>query len=459
MNKATKPQNIPEALAQVKTILEAARQEQQVPGLSIAVVHDQRVLWSQGIGMANLQAQHPATPHTLYGVGSITKLLTATALLHLRDQGRLLLDEPVERYVPTFILASRFADPRPPTFRQLLSHTAGLPREAPLDYWQSQVFPSAVLVLESLKQTELIFEPLHSYKYSNLGYAILGYALEQIAHQPYQHYLTEQILRPLGMDQSGYEISRLDNTRLATGYMLKQGGIAQRETTPPDYRALTSAMGLYSSVEDLTRFLSLQFHEGPADNTHVLGASTLREMRTPVYLAPDWQSAMALSWKVERIGEHTALTHGGGVYGYTTSVMIVPEVKLGVAISTNAFFEDSDWRPAPWSRVILETLLPLISASNTQATLYASQQDWHRYLGRYEVPGFAEVDIALVDGQLAVRRPGNAGIWMILIPEQRHCFRVQGGILDGEHVVFQVDEAGVVKQIQAGSFTLSKCHS
>src|SRR5260370_38936110 len=106
--------------------------------------------------------------------------------------------------------------------------------------------------------------------------------------------------------------------------------------------------------------------------------------------------------------------------------------------------------------MILEILLPLIGASNTQVALHASQQDWHMYLGRYMVPGFAEVEIALTDGQLVVRRPGNTGIWMILIAEQRHCFRVQGGLLDGERVVFQVDESGVVMQVQAVSFTLSK---
>src|SRR6266581_396090 len=193
MNLDKNDPEIEAALVLLDAQIEAERKDQKIPGLSAAVIYDQEIIWFKGFGYANVQEQMPADSRTVYRVGSITKLFTATMLMQLRDAGKLQLDDPIEKYVPAFKLKSPFDDQRSPTFRQVVSHTAGLPIEAPLDYWQTLEFPTIEKVLESLKDAEMVFPAMTKFKYSNLGFAILGYALEVIANQPFKEYIVEHI--------------------------------------------------------------------------------------------------------------------------------------------------------------------------------------------------------------------------------------------------------------------------
>jgi CubicO group peptidase (beta-lactamase class C family) len=194
------------ALAGLDVQIEAARQEQHVPGLSVVIVADQDVLFLKGYGLADLVNALPATPHTIYRIGSNTKLFTATMLMQLRDAGKLQLDDPVERYLPAFSIPSRFPDSPPITFRQLATHTSGLPLEAPLEYGYhfTRTFPSIEALLSSLTYLERCQPPYTAYRYSNLGFNILGHTLAQIAQQPYAEYVTQHLLNPLGMNDSGF---------------------------------------------------------------------------------------------------------------------------------------------------------------------------------------------------------------------------------------------------------------
>src|SRR3990170_5165078 len=181
-------------LALLNARLETERQERGIPGMSVAVVYDQATLWAKGFGTANLEMGVPATPKTVYRVASITKLFTATMLLQLRDAGKLSLDDPIKRFLPTFEIESRFADSGPITLRQVMTHMAGLPRECSIDRWAMSESPSIEAVLDSLRDSETVFPPMAKYKYSNLGIAILGHALEVAAGQGYAEYVTRNIL-------------------------------------------------------------------------------------------------------------------------------------------------------------------------------------------------------------------------------------------------------------------------
>ncbi len=442
----------------ISNSIELVRDEQNLPGLSIAVVHDRDILWSAGFGYADQEQQITATPETLYGVGSITKLITVTTLLRLRDDGQLHLDQPVEQILPELAqVSSPFADPRPVTFRQILSHTAGLPREAAssLSYWNSAQYPSIDQLLKSLEQTKLIFPPLTQWKYSNLGYALLGHAIERLSGIAYQQYVTQCILRPQGMIHSGFQIDALDQTTLATGYQLATGQ-APQYAPRPDYAAFTSAMGLYASVKDLARFITLQFHDGPADEAHPLGVASLREMHTPVFMDATWQSGVVLGWRLERIADEIALTHSGGVFGYTSNITVLPTTHLGVVILTNGFMQDSLWRPAALSRTILEQLAPVAHQITAQSSITTHSQELTRYTGTYTIPGLITMDIIIHNGKLLAGQPdATPAARFALVPElEAHTFRATGGPVNGERVIFQVDEDGSVIQAQAGNFLL-----
>ena len=131
----------------------------QLPSLTIGIVYDQELIWAQGYGYADLERQAPATPRTLYRIASITKTFTATAIMQLRDAGRLRLDDPVVDYLPWFQLRNPFDQAPVVTIRHLLTHTAGLPREAAFPYWTDHNFPTREQIREALPSQPMIYPP------------------------------------------------------------------------------------------------------------------------------------------------------------------------------------------------------------------------------------------------------------------------------------------------------------
>ena len=195
-------------LTEIEADAENARVKAKIPGMSMVIVYDQDVLLAKGFGYADLEKQIPADPQTVYRAGSVTKSFTALMLMQLRDAGKLQLDDPIEKYLPEFKIKSRFPDARPATFRQVAAHYSGLPREAPMlhEYRATDEFPSVEDQLKSLTtaNSEMMIPPMTLYSYSNLGYDIMGLALSRIAKQPYDRYVADQILKPLGMNSSGF---------------------------------------------------------------------------------------------------------------------------------------------------------------------------------------------------------------------------------------------------------------
>ncbi len=126
--------DVKDALAQIATQLEKEWKDKKIPGLSAAIIYDQSTIWADSYGYANQEQEFPATSQTLYSVASITKPVTATLMMHLRDAGKLQLDDPLEKHLPGFKVKSRLSNIRPPTLRQVAAHVSGLPAEAPLDY-------------------------------------------------------------------------------------------------------------------------------------------------------------------------------------------------------------------------------------------------------------------------------------------------------------------------------------
>jgi len=330
-----KDSKVKAALARIDARIERECQSNEFPGLSVAVVHDQETIWTRSFGYADVEREIPTSPQTVFKIGSVTKLFTATMLMQLRDAGKLQLDDPIEKYLPAFKVKSRFSDPRPPTFRQVAAHVSGLPAEAPLDYFMTSKFPTIKEILESLKNTEMVAPPLAKFQYSNLGYAIMGHALELIANQAYTQYITENILQPLGMHSSGFNPTPEMASRLATGYIAIKG--RPPEIAPQwDLAAFIPCGGMYSTVEDMAHFISLQFREGPAGGAQILGGTTLREMRSPVFIYPDWQGGRAIGWALRRMYGHTVICHDGAQPGFHAAVIAIPDLKLGVTVMVNA---------------------------------------------------------------------------------------------------------------------------
>lgn len=448
-----------EALDKVDRFLENWLVEQNLPGGSAAIIFDQEVIWSKGFGYADLEKKTPSTPQTLYRVGSITKLFTATMLMQLRDAGKLQLDDPIEKYLPTFKLKSKFANTRPPTFREVVAHMGGIPREAPLDYWYTQKFPTIEEIMASLDQTELTFPPMTEFKYSNLGIAVLGHALETIAGQPYREYVKEHVLQPLGMQASDFELDPETEKQMATGYALEPGK-APEAVGQPSISGFIYAGQLISSVSEMASFISLQFRDAPHDSSEseVLSSSSLREMHAPVFINPDWKSGKGIGWAIEHTDNYTAIGHGGSVTGFNSSIELIPELKLGVALFVNAYAN-------PWLTTIniLDLLTPSVKKWRDQEE--ASHEpglpdDVARYQGNYYFYGVDRLEVQLRDSKLIGVFPKAPGTETTFSFEYqtpgKTAFRMKGGSVNGELAVFELDQDGEISLVRLGSYVYER---
>jgi CubicO group peptidase (beta-lactamase class C family) len=449
------------ALALLEAQLSAFWQEKKIVGLSAAVIYDQEIIWTTSFGYADLEEKIPATPQTIYRIHSISKLFTATMLMQLRDQGKLQLDDPLVKYVPEFQLKSRFGDLPPVTLRQLASHTAGVPKDPPPptggvadDRWEIEP------VLTALKDAEMSFPPLTEYKYSNLGYALLGHALSQVAGQPYEDHIQEHILKPLGMSHSGCELTPELRPYAAKAYSRYQEGRPRRGRPYRSYGGrcggfFVPAWGLFSSVEDMARFISLQFRNQnqPAGGTQVLRGSSVREMHTMQWLMPSGDWGLGIGFAIERVGDHLRVGHGGG---YRTTVRLVPAAKVGLAIFTNTrMFPEN---PNAITQEGLELLVPVIERAVARQNPIKSTIPpavWQKYLGLYERKTEGETKVAeikLVNDQLRFVNPLDAyGLprgETQLIPDGEHRFRIKEGSFKGELVVFVLNAAGNVTEMR-----------
>src|SRR5262245_13829537 len=220
-----------------------------VPALSAAIVHDQELVWARGFGLAHVERQEPATPDTLYRIASITKLFTATALLQLRDAGKLRLDDPLTTHLPWFAIQRAQADAEPITIRHLLTHAAGLPREAAFPYWADGQFPTTAEIRAALGGQRPPLAPGVRWKYSNLGLTLAGEIVAAASGQAYAAYVRERILEPLGMRETLVESPAADHPRLAAGYTRRLPDGAPRQRAPhTDTRGLTPAANITTSV-------------------------------------------------------------------------------------------------------------------------------------------------------------------------------------------------------------------
>lgn len=421
-----------------------------LPALTAAVVYDQDIVWSQGFGYADVELITRATPSTIFRIASITKLFTATAIMQLRDQGKLRLDDPVIAHLPWFQIRNRFPEAPTITIRHLITHTSGLPRESGHPYWTDFNFPAREEMISNIPNQETPIASETELKYSNLAFSLAGEIVGCASGQPYAEYVQTHILQPLGMTSTGVVMPDEQLPRLATGYGRRMPD-GSRDIKPfVDCRAISPAAGMSSTAEDLARLAMLQFRDGPAGGLQILKGSTVREMHRPQWLHSDWQSGWALGFATRRLLDRQLVEHGGALFGYRTQISVVPTDKVAVIVMTNA----DDGEPGLYVDKALNLLLPAIRKAVTppQKEMRPFDPAWERYLGKYR-NAWGDIEILRLDQDLAMYGPWD--------PDPRTCigrlraegervFRVEGGGIPGELVRFEVDGDGKVVKVRTG---------
>ena len=328
-----------EALKLIEVWLDAQRDYDHLPGMSVIVVDDQEVLWSGAFGMANVENQVKATPSTLYSICSISKLFTSVAIMKLYEEGKLRLDDEVDDLLPWYNLKQQFPDSWPITIRALLTHSSGLPRESNHPYWTGpdHPFPETESIKAELLKQETLYPSSTVFQYSNLGMTLLGEVVEVLSGMPYEEYVKLNILDPLNLhDTRTYLPEELHGSDLAVGYSSLNREGSREKVNLFQAKGITAAAGFSSNVSDLGKFASWQFRLLDTTTTEILRPSTLKYMHNVHWTDPDWKTTWGLGFGVNKAEDGVKrVGHSGGCPGYITLFSMIPSRKRAYAVFTN----------------------------------------------------------------------------------------------------------------------------
>ena len=337
-------------IANVATKLEARTssfvREERLPGAMVGVVDKTGMVWSAAVGFADVGERRPPDAGTLYRVASITKTITGTAIMQLRDAGKLHLDDPAVEHLPELRRATApFGRIEHVTIRRMLSHESGLAGDPPGTEWADGDYEGNPR--KNLARAELIGTKIPSnlhHKYSNLAYQLLGEVVARASGAPYVEYVNDEILQPLEMHSSAFEPLPAEwSGRRATGYAGRS--FSDFLDVASEVKPCTSEGGLWSCLGDMAKWVRAQI--ATADDRgrrpRVLEVSTLKEMHTPRYLGDDeWTEAWGISWYAIRRNDCVWVQHSGGLPGFNTNVCFDPKEGVGAVALINGVASASD---------------------------------------------------------------------------------------------------------------------
>lgn len=319
------------AIERLRTAIRLEVESKQLPAFSISLVDKDRTVWAEGFGFQDAEKKAPATAETVYRVGSVSKLFTDVAVMQLVEADKLDLDADIQTYVPNLKPKNPFDIPL--TLRQMMSHRSGLVRESPVGNYFDPTEPTLAATVASLNSTSLVYQPETKTKYSNAAVAVVGAALESQLDVSHPEQVRQTILNPLKMNSSSFVVTDAVKPNLATGWMRTYDG---RRFEAPTFLLGTGPAGnLYSSVQDLSKFMVCMFDEGKTANGQILKPETYRMMTTPIKDSDGKPQGFGMGFHVQKLDGYTKVGHGGAVYGFSTQLEALPERKLGVAAAAS----------------------------------------------------------------------------------------------------------------------------
>ncbi len=337
-------EEIKEFAPEFQRLIEEKARDRHIPGIAYGIVVDNELVLASSTGFINLKDSLPASTRSAFRIASMTKSFTAMAILILRDKDLLSLSDPVSKYIPEMMdLQYPTSDSPPIRIENLMTMTAGFPEDNP---WGDRQLDEPDQMLIDLINSGISFSnpPSFQYEYSNTGYAMLGNIISQISGIPYQQYIRQNILHPLGMYDTYWEFENIKEDQLALGYRWEDD---QWKLEPILHDGSYGAMGgLITTIEDFSKYVSLHLSAWPPrsdpDNGPVK-RSTLREMHTPQFSrlyadAEDWNGnpCAGQSGYGYGLGIHQnckgliEVAHGGALPGYGSHYAFYPKYGVGI---------------------------------------------------------------------------------------------------------------------------------
>jgi CubicO group peptidase (beta-lactamase class C family) len=419
------------------------QREWRSPGLVAGLVREGDLAWSLGVGASDVAAPDSApTSDTAFAVGSISKTFTASLIMTLRDEGKLALTDPVSKYVDVPAHGGL-------TLRELLAHASGLQREPVGDLWDTLVVPSIADVVRDLAEAEAVLAPRKRWHYSNLAYSLLGEVAARVDGRPWAEAVQARLLDPLGMTRTGLA----PGAPSAIGYYTDPFTDQVHPEKWPDMGGFSSAGGLWSTLSDLTRWVS--FLTGGADG--VLAESTIEEMTRPEIMADldAWTLAWGLGLELLRRGERIMVGHEGAMPGFLACVATRRVDRVGAVVLCNT---SAGADPATLALDLIEATLdtepPAVAPWRPGPPVPAELAP---LVGRWWSEG-SSFTFTVADGRLEARKDGQPATKPPAVFEAIGAdrYRTVSGREEGEQLLVERDAAGDVARMRWATYPFTR---
>ena len=316
---------------QLEPFITEVMQQASMPGFAIAVVENQRIVYSAGFGVRNLRSKELMTASSLFHMASITKPFVATSIMQLWEQGKIDLDAPIVKYLPYF----RLADERYKriTVRQMLSHISGMPDVQNYE-WDKPQYDDGALerFVRSISDRSLIAEPGTRMQYSNMAFEVLGDVIAKVSGMTFEDYVKRNILEPVGMKSSTLLVKQTDPQLLSSPHVQSASYEVEVSKVFPYNRMHSPSSTLYSNVLDMSRWAIANMNRGELDGKRFLKASTYDLMWKP---AGEQFQQIGISWFLNKYKDNAVVTHSGGDTGFVSNLVLLPEKRIAVVMMSN----------------------------------------------------------------------------------------------------------------------------
>ena len=429
-------------------IASEAMEKAHVPGVSIALLKDRKVVYEQGYGSRDMEKGIPATPETLYGIGSCTKSFTCLAVMQLVQEGRLEVTDPIRDHLPVKI---GFKD-SPITLHHLMSHSSGIPslgtanilieRLSLGEGWIPLTSMSDFYRFINAAGDVVDARPGEKYYYLNAGYTLLGLLVEKISGIGLEEYLRERIFKPLGMDRTTLLRERFnsDDDRMRAYWKMPDG--KQNATTHPFHPLIYAPGGILSSVIELTKYLTMYLQGGKYGDKTILGEDLLKEMYKPHTRRPDnvfGRNCYGYGWGIMEFMGHELVVHTGSTGVSAAFQGFIPELDVGVAYLSNTGY---------WGSAIPHTALALLLDKDPikDVPYLAQWEHWKKLTGTYSsYRDVFKIKLEQKGGMLvgtSLSRRGDQTVPLIPISDDPYCneFWVYGNETGKMKVWFEHDD-------------------
>lgn len=442
-------QSLDEAKHLLDVWLDAQKDYNDWPSVSVAFVKGQDKVYANAFGEANRRTGVKATTDTLYSICSISKLFTSVAVMQQRDAGKVSLRDPVGKHLDWYAIEQKYPLSDDVTIEGILSHSSGLPREVDTSYWSISKdfpFPSRENAISATKSQETLYRAWEYFQYSNLGLTLAGEVVASVSGQDYHQYVRANILDPLGLENTYSEMPKdKHGEALAVGYGAPTRSGERPEMPYFNAAAIAPAAGFASSVNDLAKFASWQLKLREGEGDEVLDHNTLREMQRPHSVVMGWRGAFGLGFSMSKNDDGTLIGHGGYCPGYQSQIYIDPDKGVGAVAMINA----GGTNPNGLVRIVMDVLEPVLKKAEADEPAEENAVPLIEYQGTYDTQPWSDENYImpwgkdLISVSLRAENP-KKDMTKLRHVENDTFARVRRDGSTAETVTFMRDEAGAV---------------